>query len=162
MGRGIAPPCPYLPPGGRCPSAHTGADEERRYVGFVCISNRGNEMEQNKRLTPISQKLRKNATKEENLLWYKFLRHYKPQFRRQYVIGNYIVDFYCHKARLVVELDGSQHCEERMLDYDRERTAYLQSQDLCVFRISNLDVMRHFENVCAEIDRIVKNRSSVA
>jgi len=119
-------------------------------------------MEQNKNLKLVSQKLRKNATKEENLLWYKFLRHYSPQFRRQYVIGDYIVDFYCHKARLVVELDGSQHCEERMLDYDRERTAYLQSQDLCVFRISNLDVMRHFENVCAEIDRIVKNRSSVA
>ena len=119
-------------------------------------------MEQNKKLTPISQKLRKNATKEENLLWYKFLRHYKPQFRRQYVIGDYIVDFYCYEARLVVELDGSQHCEERMLDYDRKRTAYLQSQDLCVFRISNLDVMRHFKDVCAEIDRIVKIRSSAA
>ena len=96
------------------------------------------------------------------MLWYKFLRHYKPQFRRQYVIGDYIVDFYCHEARLVVELDGSQHCEERMLDYDRKRTAYLQSQDLCVFRISNLDVMRHFKDVCAEIDRIVKIRSSAA
>ena len=117
-------------------------------------------MEQNKNLRPISQKLRKIATKEENLLWYKFLRHYSPQFRRQYVIGDYIVDFYCHKARLVVELDGSQHCEAQMLEYERKRTTYLQTQGLYVFRISNLDVLRQFGNVCAEIDRIVTIRSS--
>ena len=117
-------------------------------------------MEQNKKLKPASQTLRKNATKEENLLWYKFLRFYKPQFRRQYIIGNYIVDFYCHGAKLVVELDGSQHCEPRTVEYDRSRTAYLREQGVYVLRISNLDVMRQFENVCAEIDRIVKLRSS--
>ena len=117
-------------------------------------------MEQNRKLKPASQRLRKNATKEENRLWYNFLRLYKPQFRRQYVIGNYIVDFYCHKAKLVVELDGSQHCETQNIEYDRARTAYLQSQGLYVLRLSNLDVMRQFGNVCDCIDRIVKSRMS--
>ena len=103
---------------------------------------------------------KKNATKEENLLWYNFLRLYKPQFRRQYVIGNYIVDFYCHRAKLVVELDGSQHCEPKKIEYDQARTAYLESQGLCVLRLSNLDVLQKFGNVCEYIDRSVKSRIS--
>lgn len=115
-------------------------------------------MEQNKHLKSASQNLRKNATKEEKLLWYRFLRHYKPQFRRQYVIGNYIVDFYCHKAKLVVELDGSQHCDVSKMEYDSMRTAYLQSKSLLVVRISNLDVLRQFENICEYIDQAVKSR----
>lgn len=115
-------------------------------------------MEQNKELKPLSQNLRKHSTKEENLLWYNFLRQYKPQFRRQYVIGNYIVDFYCHKAKLVVELDGSQHCESKNMEYDQTRTIYLESQGLYVLRLSNLDVMRQFGNVCDYIDGIVKTR----
>ena len=117
-------------------------------------------MEQNKELKPKAQTLRKNATKEENLLWYNFLRLYKLQFRRQYVIGDFIVDFYCHKARLVVELDGSQHCEPSAVEYDLMRTEYLQSQGLLVVRISNLDVLRHFEDVCEYIDQLVKARVS--
>ena len=117
-------------------------------------------MEQSKRLKPTAQTLRKNATKEENLLWYNFLRLYKPQFRRQYVIGDYIVDFYCHKAKLVVELDGSQHCEPENMEYDQSRTAYLQSQGVYVLRISNLDVMQQFRSVCDAIDQIVKMRES--
>ena len=117
-------------------------------------------MERNKNLKPVSQNLRKNATKEENLLWYNFLRLYKPQFRRQYVIGNYIADFYCHKAKLVVELDGSQHCERKEMEYDQARTAYLESQGLYVLRLSNLDVMRQFGNVCDSIDKVVKTRIS--
>lgn len=117
-------------------------------------------MEQNKELKPISQHLRKRSTKEENLLWYNFLRLYKPQFRRQYVIGNYIVDFYCHKAKLVVELDGSQHCESKNIEYDQTRTEYLESLGLYVLRLSNLDVIRQFGNVCDMIDQIVKARIS--
>ena len=117
-------------------------------------------MEQNKKLKSVSQNLRKNATKEESLLWYNFLRQYKPQFRRQYVIGNYIVDFYCHQARLVVELDGSQHCEPKEMKYDQNRTQYLQSQGLQVVRISNLDILRQFGWVCDCIDQLVKSRVS--
>ena len=124
----------------------------------VCTLKKEKVMEQNKNLKPTSQKLRKNATKEENLLWYNFLRRYNPQFRRQYVIGNYIVDFYCHKAKLVIELDGSQHCDPKKMEYDRIRTEYLQSLGLHVLRISNLDTMQQFENVCHFIDRMVKAR----
>ena len=117
-------------------------------------------MERNANLKQHSQQLRKAMTKEENLLWYRFLRKYPLQFRRQYVIGNYIVDFFCHKAKLVVELDGSQHYEPENQAYDRERTAYLESQGLLVLRFSNLDVLRYFLNVCEAIDDAVKRRSS--
>ena len=117
-------------------------------------------MEQNKNLKPTSQKLRKNATKEEYLLWYNFLRRYNPQFRRQYVIGNYIVDFYCHKAKLVVELDGSQHYSSEEMEYDKSRTAYLESQGLRVLRFSNLDILQQFQNVCTAIDVAAKERTA--
>ncbi len=68
-------------------------------------------MEQQKKMLSRSHDLRKRMTTEENTLWYRFLRKYPLQFKRQYVIGNYIVDFYCYKAKLIVELDGSQHCD---------------------------------------------------
>ena len=99
-------------------------------------------------------------TKEEAHLWYQFLCLYPLRFRRQYVIGNYIVDFYCHQARLAVELDGSQHCTPEEMKYDLERTNYLQSQGLSVLRFSNLDVIRRFPNVCETIDMIAKERST--
>ena len=122
------------------------------------LSTKSITMEQNQNLKPKAQKLRKEATKEENLLWYKFLRTYPVQFRRQYIIGSYIVDFYCHKAKLVVELDGSQHCDLKGMEYDQARTAYLESQGLHVLRLSNLDVMRQCKNVCDAIDQVVKSR----
>jgi len=115
-------------------------------------------MERNPNLKEKSQVLRKNATKEENLLWYNFLRKYPERFRRQYVIGNYIVDFYCHKAKLVLELDGSQHCIPNEVEYDRKRNEFLESQELCVLRFSNLDVLRKFSSVCDMIDETVKLR----
>ena len=116
-------------------------------------------MEQNKSLTPLSQQLRKNMTKEENLLWYHFLRKYPCQFRRQYKIGSYIVDFFCFQAKLVVELDGSQHCTAENLQKDASRTAYLKSQGLSVLRFSNLDVLKRFRSVCEVIDTAVKERT---
>ena len=98
-------------------------------------------------------------TKEENKLWLLYLRRYQPRFHRQYVIGNYIVDFYCHQAKLVVELDGSQHCTPEEQEYDQKRTEYLRSQGLEVIRFSNLDVLRRFQNVCEVIDRQVEART---
>ena len=71
-------------------------------------------------------------TKEEAHLWYQFLCRYPLRFRRQYVIGTYITDFYCHKAKLVVELDGSQQYSPEEMEYDRKRKAYLESQELKV------------------------------
>ena len=104
--------------------------------------------------------MRKALTKEEAHLWYQFLCRYRPRFHRQYVIGNYIADFYCHQAKIVVELDGSQHCDPEKMAYDRKRTDYLRSQGLEVLRFSNLDVMRRFRDVCEAIDLAVKRKGS--
>ena len=117
-------------------------------------------MEQNKKLKANAQTLRKKMTKEEAHLWYQCLCRAKYRFRRQYIIGNYIVDFYCHQAKLVVELDGSQHCDPEAIEYDRKRTAYLESQGLQVVRFSNLDVMRRFRNVCESIYQIIEVRTA--
>ena len=117
-------------------------------------------MEQNKNLKHNAQTLRKNLTKEEAHLWYQFLCRYPLRGRRQYVIGNYIADFYCHQAKLVVELDGSQHYSPEEQEYDARRTNYLHSQGLCVMRFSNLDVMQRFCDVCAAIDTTAKERTS--
>lgn len=117
-------------------------------------------MERNRNLVKNSQTLRKDMTKEEAHLWYQFLCRYPLRFRRQYVIGNYITDFYCHKAKLVVELDGSQHYSPEKMEYDRKRTAYLESQGLKVLRFSNLDVMRQFRRVCEAVDMAVKDRTA--
>ena len=122
----------------------------------------GNDLERNAALKHNAQELRKNQTKEESLLWNMFLKRYPMRFRRQYIIGNYIVDFYCHGAKLAVELDGSQHYEATEQKKDSVRTAYLESQGVHVLRFSNLDVLRRFEDVCAEIDRTAKSRGGLA
>ena len=105
-----------------------------------------------------SQELRKNLTKEERHLWYDFLKSYPIQFKRQYPIGCYFADFFCYKAKLVIELDGSQHCDPDAIEYDRKRTAFLQEQGYCVLRFSNLDVMRNFRAVCAAIDLAITSQ----
>ena len=117
-------------------------------------------MEQNKNLRRYAQDLRKKQTKEESLLWYQFLSRYPLRVRRQYVIGNYIADFYCHKAKLVVELDGSQHYDPSEMEYDNKRTAYLESQGLRVLRFTNLDILREFRSVCEKIDMTVKEQTA--
>ena len=117
-------------------------------------------MEKNNKLTNNARDLRKQMTKEEAKLWFQFLRLYRPRFHRQYVIGNYIADFYCHQAKLVVELDGSQHCTPEKMEYDQKRTEYLQSQGVTVMRLSNLDVMRQFQSICEAIDLAIKQSSA--
>lgn len=114
-------------------------------------------MEQ-KELRQRSQELRKNMTKEERHLWYDFLKTYPVQFKRQYSIGPYFADFYCYKAKIIVELDGSQHCEPKAMEYDRKRTAYLQKQGFLVLRFSNVDVITQFRAVCETIDTAINNR----
>ena len=90
-------------------------------------------------------------TKEERRLWYDFLKLQPQVFNRQKVIGRYIVDFYCAEAKLVIELDGSQHCEAVGIEKDAERDDYLKSLGLTVLRYSNLDVMQNFDGVCTDI-----------
>ena len=115
-------------------------------------------MELNEKTRKNAQALRRNMTKEERHLWFDFLKTYPVQFKRQYSVGTYIVDFYCYRAGLVVELDGSQHCTPETVEYDRRRTDFLNRQGLYVLRISNLDVMRGFAGVCELIDRTVRAR----
>ncbi len=119
-------------------------------------------MERNSKLTAVSQNLRKNQTKEEALLWNCFLKKYPHRFRRQYVIGNYIVDFYCHSAKLVIELDGSGHYEPLMEEKDRIRTDYLESVGLSVLRFTNLEVKRFFREVCDKIHMTVCEKTEKA
>ena len=114
----------------------------------------------NKQLVPAAKQLRKDMTKEERHLWYDFLRTYPVRFSRQKVLGRYIADFYSARARLVIELDGSQHYEDCNLGKDAERTAFLESYGLKVIRIPNNEVNCNFRNVCMYIDRLVKQSLS--
>ncbi len=113
----------------------------------------------NTKIVPFAKELRKNMTKEERHLWYDFLKDYPIKFLRQKVLGKYIADFYCAKANLVIELDGSQHYEDEGKENDKKRTDYLKQFGIKVIRISNLDVLRNFEGVCIYIDNQVKKQS---
>ena len=107
---------------------------------------------------PLSQRLRREMTRQERHLWYDFLKAHPAVFRRQKQFGHYIVDFYCAGAKLVVELDGSQHYEPEAKQRDAERDQYLSNLGLTVLRFGNADVDRYFEGVCATIDRTVQER----
>lgn len=106
-----------------------------------------------------ARNLRRNMTREERHLWYDFLRTYPVKFYRQRMIGNYIVDFYCSSALLIVELDGGQHYSEENIEYDRKRTLYLNEYNIKVLRFNNTDVMLNFEGVCFTIDKEIKTRN---
>lgn len=110
----------------------------------------------NKDLIAYAKELRKNMTPWEMKLWNWFLRDYPIRFQRQKVIDNYIVDFYCAKARLVIELDGGGHYNEEQMQYDANRTEILEKCGLKVLRICNLEIDNNFYNVCEYIDREVK------
>ena len=114
----------------------------------------------NKALVPNAKNLRKNLTKEERRLWYDYLRTYPVKFLRQKIIGKYIVDFYCAKAKLIVELDGSQHYEEKGMEYDAERTAFLEQYGIRVLRIPNNEVNKNLSGVCEYLDFAVKQSLS--
>ena len=104
-------------------------------------------------LTPLAQRLRREMTKEERHLWYDFLKGLPQTIKRQKIIGRYIVDFYCAAAKLVIELDGSQHYEEAGKASDQERDAFFMAQGLTVLRYSNADVNECFPAVCEDILR---------
>ena len=111
-----------------------------------------------RRMIPKARELRMNMTAQERKLWYGFLSRYAVRFQRQKTIDRFIVDFYCHSAKLVVELDGSQHYSEEGIAYDRERSAVLEWYGLKVIRFSNRQVDREFYAVCQVIDEEVRRR----
>ena len=97
-------------------------------------------------------------TKEERHLWYDYLRDYPVRFSRQKVFGSCVLDFYCAKAKLAVEMDGGGHYESETMAYDAQRTSYLEGRGLKVLRIPNNEVNQRFEGVCDHIDRAVRTR----
>ena len=107
---------------------------------------------------PLAISLRKKMTPWESRLWYQFLRTYPVRFQRQKAIGDYIADFYCAKAQLVIELDGGGHYADEQSGADAVRTQALEQMGLLVLRFTNTDVARRFRDVCEEIHRTVQER----
>lgn len=105
-----------------------------------------------------ARELRKNMTPEEKHLWYDFLKDYPVRFRKQEIIGCYIVDFYCSSAKIAIEIDGAQHYLPESIVYDKERTEYLESNGINVIRLLNKDISKNFENTCKHIDNIIKEK----
>ncbi|MBQ3345594.1 MAG: endonuclease domain-containing protein [Synergistaceae bacterium] len=96
--------------------------------------------------------LRKNMTPQERRLWYSFLRNHPMKFYRQRPIGGYIVDFYCHELKLVIEIDGSHHNTDEAIEYDNVRTEYMNSLGLTVMRFRNHEIDYEFSGVCEKIN----------
>ena len=112
----------------------------------------------NSNLLPYARQLRKNMTHEEKHLWYDYLRRYPVKFVKQKIIGYYIVDFFCYKANLAIELDGEQHFIDPFIEKDTERTRFLNGYGIMVIRIPNIWVDRYFGETCEFIDQVVKDR----
>ncbi|MBQ2818714.1 MAG: DUF559 domain-containing protein [Clostridia bacterium] len=106
----------------------------------------------------LARNLRKYATKQENHLWYDFLSKYKIRFQRQKMIDEYIADFYCDKAKLIIEIDGSQHYSSKGMEEDEKRTKKLEKYGIEVIRIENRQIDKDFGEVCGYIDYKVKQR----
>ncbi|WP_427114005.1 endonuclease domain-containing protein [Megasphaera sueciensis] len=104
-----------------------------------------------------ARNLRKEMTPEERHLWYDFLKSYPVKFYKQRRIEQYIVDFYCRQARLVIEIDGGQHYEKEALQYDEQRSRLLERCGLYVMRFTNLDLQRNFQEVCQVIHEYIRS-----
>ena len=113
-------------------------------------------LDYNEKNITLAKNLRKNATPQENHLWYDFLCKYEVRFQRQKAIDSFIADFYCHKAKLIIEIDGSQHYEEEKKHNDEIRTEILKGYDLKVVRFTNRQINTNFRGVCEYIDAVVK------
>ncbi len=111
----------------------------------------------NPKLSGNAKRLRRNMTKEERHLWYDFLKNLPVMVHRQKVIDRYIVDFYIASAKLVIELDGSQHYEAAGQHSDEARDVFLRSLGLTVVRYSNADVNSRFQAICEDIWNRVQN-----
>ena len=109
-----------------------------------------------------AKNLRRNMTEQERKLWYLFLKDYPVKFYRQRMIDNYIADFYCAKAKLAIELDGSQHYSDEGEEYDKRRTEVLESRGIKVLRFTNPQITNNFKEVCEVTDSEVKNRITSA
>ena len=115
-------------------------------------------VKKNKDLLNIARTLRRDMTRQEKHLWYDYLQHYPLKIYKQRIIDNFVVDFYCHQARLAIEIDGSQHYSIEGKTYDEARTGVIEKYGVIVLRFSNLDIDDKFEGVCYIIDKKIKER----
>ena len=108
-----------------------------------------------KRLKERSQQLRKNMTAAETFLWSKIrMKQAKGHwFYRQKPVGEYIADFYCPKAKLVVEVDGGQHSSDEIVEYDKLRNEYMAGLGLRIIRFTNMEVLTNIKGVIEVIER---------
>ena len=111
----------------------------------------------NPKLIEKAKELRKNMTPAEKKLWNNYLKTLKTRFLRQKPIDNFIVDFYCAKLKLVIEIDGETHFTDEAKIYDSQRTLILESYGLQVIRFTNQQVFKNFEGVCEYIDNFIIN-----
>ena len=111
----------------------------------------------NSTLDKYAKENRKNMTDEEKKVWYQILRGHDPEFHRQRIIGNYIVDFYCPKLKLIIEIDGYQHFYEENKEYDSKRTEYFEKLGFYVLRFENTEVKKDFENVRYIINNVCES-----
>ena len=112
------------------------------------------------RLDERAKELRRKMTPQERKLWHRFLKDYSIKIYKQRVIKFFVVDFYCAEARLVIELDGSQHYTEQGKAYDEERSSIMEGYGVEVLRFTNLEVDREFDAVCERIDARIKQRTA--
>lgn len=115
----------------------------------------------NGKLTGLAKVFRRNMTKEEKHLWYDFLRGYSVHIYRQRPIGNYVADFYCDFAKLVIEIDGSQHNTYFQIQHDNKRTDYLNSVGIEVIRFTDEMINTNFHWVCEMIDEKIQERANI-
>lgn len=109
-------------------------------------------------LRTFARTLRQNMTKEEHHLWFDLLHDYPLRIRRQVILGNHIVDFCCEKAKLIIEIDGSQHYEPEEKKKDLERSKELQNLGYYVLRISNREIWENFSGVGQQIHQLIQKR----
>ena len=105
-----------------------------------------------------ARSLRKKMTEWERKLWYCFLSKYPIKFRKQVPIDEYIADFYCYEAKLIVEVDGNYHRSAKQYEYDISRTEYFNKIGIEVYRVLNKDIYENFAEICHQIDYLVKDR----
>ena len=116
------------------------------------------KIEKNNQLLGQARKLRRDMTPQERKLWYLFLRTYPLKIYKQRIIDSYIVDFYCAKAKLVIEIDGSQHYSQEGQEHDQRRSEALERYGIQVLRLSNREVNTEFDAVCQMIHQTIQDR----
>ena len=112
----------------------------------------------NNKMLSRAKELRKNMTPQERKLWYLFLRRYPVKIYKQRIIESFVVDFYCASAKLVIEIDGSQHYTDQGIAYDKERSQVLTGYQLKVLRFSNREIDTQFPEVCEKIHQVIQDR----